>query len=56
MSLIFISEYNQTYHTHPSCYYCLGLTLCYNKRGKAAVNVACCLAGVFNNCSGGLCS
>ena len=24
-----ISEYNQTYHTHTSCYYCLGLTLCY---------------------------
>ena len=29
MSLIFISEYNQTYHTHTSCYYCLDLTLCY---------------------------
>ena len=26
----FIGEYNQTYHTHTSCYYCLGLTLCYN--------------------------
>ena len=29
MSLIFISEYNQTYHTHKSCYYCLEVTLCY---------------------------
>ena len=29
MTLIFISEYNQTYHTNTSCYYCLGLTLCY---------------------------
>ena len=29
MSLIFISEYNQTYLTHTSCYYCLGPTLCY---------------------------
>ena len=27
MSLIRISEYNQTYHTHTSCYYCLGLTV-----------------------------
>ena len=25
-----ISEYNQTYRKHTSCYYCLGLTLCYN--------------------------
>ena len=29
MSSTFISEYNQTYHTHTSCYYCHGLTLCY---------------------------
>ena len=25
MSLILIGEDNQTYHTHTSCYYCLGL-------------------------------
>ena len=31
MSLTFISEYNQTYQTHTSCYYCLELTLCYTK-------------------------
>ena len=29
MSLKLISEYNQTYCKHTSCYYCLGLTLCY---------------------------
>ena len=29
MYVIIISENNQTYHTHLSCYYCLGLTLCY---------------------------
>ena len=29
VSLTFISEYNQTYETHTSCYYCLELTLCY---------------------------
>ena len=29
MSLNIISEYNQTYRKHTSCYYCLGLTLCY---------------------------
>ena len=31
MSLTFISEYNQTYQTHMSCYYCLELTLCYKE-------------------------
>ena len=35
MSLIFISEYNQTYRKHTSCYYCLGLTLCYFVAGVA---------------------
>ena len=29
MSLKLISEYNQTYRKHTSCYYRLGLTLCY---------------------------
>ena len=33
-SSIFISEYNQTYHTHTSCYFCLDLTLCYDDRLK----------------------
>ena len=27
-----ISEYNQAYQIHTSCYYCLDLTLCYNHR------------------------
>ena len=34
MSLIFVSEYNQTYHTHASCYYCLGLIVCYMVKVK----------------------
>ena len=29
VSLTFLGEYNQTYQTHTSCYYCLELTLCY---------------------------
>ena len=29
MFVTFISEYNQTYHIPTSCFYCLGLTLCY---------------------------
>ena len=33
MSLKVISEYNQTYRKHTSCYYCLGLTLCYLQAG-----------------------
>ena len=39
MSLIFISEYNQTYCKHTSCYYCLGLTLCYEWNPKTSLKV-----------------
>ena len=38
MSLKLISEYNQTYRKHTSCYYCLGLTLCY--LGQNSTNLA----------------
>ena len=32
MSFKLISEYNPNYRKHTSCYYCLGLTLCYRQR------------------------
>ena len=39
--LIFISEYNHTYHTHTSCYYCLGLTLCYMQQIVTQIYLLC---------------
>ena len=48
MSLKLISEYNQTYRKHTSCYYCLELTLCYIHTFKILVFLATWLERVSN--------
>ena len=41
MFVTFISEYNQIYRIPTSCYYCLGLTLCYNFQGIPKQSHSC---------------
>ena len=41
VSLTFLGEYNQTYQTHTSCYYCLELTLCYYSYDVTVTVVIC---------------